>query len=332
VEVTAASPKQTTFSTLEEETIFFLKGFKLSGFINQTLFLPAIGKTIDNNASLQAMNTIKPLEIPFFFATPVTLLSNVLFCLLALFLLPTFTQATDYIVGPGDVIKITVYDHDDLKTTVRVTENGYIVMPLLGQVKVEGMKTSDVSDQISRLLADGYIINPQVNVFIEEFRSKKAVILGHINKPGIAELRGSATFLEIVSQAGGLKEGSGDTATIKRVQDGKQEVIVLNIKSLVEGGNISQNIIIQDGDTIYIAKGGTCYVTGEVNKPDAYPCDNAATVLNLIALAGGFTGKASHSSVRIIRLIDDTKTILKDVDLNTPVIANDIIVIPESFF
>lgn len=278
------------------------------------------------------MNNAKPLDLPLPSSTATNLLQKTVFFLLLLILFPTLTLANDYIIGPGDVLKITVYDHDDLKTTVRVAENGHIVMPLLGQVKVEGMKTSDVSDQLSRLLADGYIVNPQVNIFIEEFRSKKAVILGHINKPGIAELRGSATFLEIVSQAGGLKEGSGDTATIKRIQDGKQEVIVLNIKSLVEGGNISQNILIQDGDTIYISKGGTCYVTGEVDDPDAYPCDNEATVLNLIALAGGFTGKASRSSVRIIRLVDNTKTILEKVDLNTPVIANDIIVVPESFF
>lgn len=278
------------------------------------------------------MNTSKPFPPLLSSAARIPLLPNLLFCLLTLFFLPAISQADDYIIGPGDVLKITVYDHDDLKTTVRVTENGHIVMPLLGQVKVEGMKTSDVSEQLSRLLADGYIVNPQVNVFIEEFRSKKAVILGHINKPGIAELRGATTFLEIVSQAGGLKEGSGDTATIKRIEDGKQKVIAININSLVQGGNISQNILIQDGDTIYIPKGGTCYVTGEVDEPDAYPCDNDATVLNLIALAGGFTGKASHSGVRIIRMIDNAKTVLKDVDLNTPVVANDIIVVPESFF
>lgn len=265
-------------------------------------------------------------------ATPANLLQNILFCLLMIFLFPDISQAVDYIVGPGDVLKITVYDHDDLKTTVRVTENGHIVMPLLGRVKVGGMKTSDVSDQISRLLADGYIVNPQVNVFIEEFRSKKAVILGHINKPGLAELRGSTTFLELISQSGGLKEGAGDTATIKRTQDGKQEVIVLSVKALVEGGDLSQNILIQDGDTVYVSKGGMCYVTGEVKDPDAYSCDQETTVLKLIALAGGFTGKASQSSVRIVRLVDNKKTILEDVDLGSSVIANDVIVVPESFF
>ena len=255
----------------------------------------------------------------------------VLFCLL-LSILPTGSFAENYIIGSGDVLKIDVYDHEDLKKTVRVSNNGSIVIPFIGQVQVGGMTVPDVTRKLTRLLADGYIVNPQVNIFIEEFRSKKAIILGHINKPGIAELRGATTFLEIVSQAGGLKEGAGDTATIKRIKDGKQEVLIVNIKSMVEGGDLSQNILIHDGDTIYISKGGMCYVTGEVADPDAYPCNKDTTVLKLIARAGGFTGKASKSSVRIVRLVKSEKTILKDVDLNTSVLANDIIVVPESFF
>ncbi|MDO8946067.1 MAG: SLBB domain-containing protein [Desulfocapsaceae bacterium] len=255
-----------------------------------------------------------------------------LFCLFILITSHQTLWADDYIVGPGDVLRITVYDHDDLKTTVRITEDGFIVMPLLGQVKVGGMKTSDIAAELSRQLADGYTVNPQVNIFIEEFRSKKAVALGHVNKPGLIELRGTTTFLELLSQAGGLKEEAGDTATIKRSTDGKQEIIVVNIKTLVEGGDLSQNIPIQAGDTVFIPKGGMCYVTGEVDKPDAYTCDNQTTVLKLITLAGGFTGKASKSGIQIVRIVDTQKTILKDVEFDTPVLANDIIVVPESFF
>jgi len=129
-----------------------------------------------------------------------------------------------------------------------------------------------------------------------------------------------------------MKQDAGDTATIKRITGDSQEIIIVNVKSIMEGGDLSQNVQIHDGDTIYIAKGGMCYVTGEVADPDAYPCDNDTTVLKLIARAGGFTGKASKSSVRIVRIKDGEKVILKDVDHNTSVLANDILVIPESFF
>lgn len=255
-----------------------------------------------------------------------------LFWALLFTLHPTIVLAEDYLVGSGDVLKIDVYNNQDLQTTVRVTNNGNIVMPLLGQVMVGGMKISDVADKITRLLADGYIIAPQVNIFIKDYRSKKAVILGHINSPGLVELRGSTTFLEAVSNAGGFRAEAGDTATIKRISGNKQEVIVVNIKSMVEGGDISQNITIHDGDTIYIAKGGSCYVTGEVKQPNAYPYDQGTTVLKLITRAGGFTGKASKSSVNIVRLIEGEKTVLEDVDLHSEVLANDIIIVPESFF
>lgn len=247
-------------------------------------------------------------------------------------LFPTSGIAEDYIVGSGDVLKITVYNHNDLLTTVRVTDDGFIAMPLLGQVKVQGMNTSEITTELTKLLASGYIVNPQVNIFIEEFRSKKVVVLGHVNKPGLVELRGTTNFLEIMSQAGGLKDGAGETATIKRVKNGKQEVIVLNLKSMVEGGDLHQNIAIFDGDTIYISEGGTCYVTGEVSKPNGYPCAQGATVLKLITLAGGFTGKASKSGISIVRMVENKKTVLKDVELSTPVITDDIIVVPESFF
>ena len=259
-----------------------------------------------------------------------TLLLTVVFIFVLLF--PLSGIAEDYIVGPGDVLKITVYDHNDLQTTVRVTDDGFVAMPLLGQVKVQGMKTSEITKELTNLLANGYIVNPQVNIFIEEFRSKKAVVLGQVNKPGLVEIRGATNFLEIMSQAGGLKDGAGETATIKRVKDGKQEVIVLNLKSLVEGGDVNQNISIHDGDTVYISEGGKCYVTGEVSKPNGYPCTQGATVLQLITLAGGFTGKSSKSGISIVRIVDNQKTVLNDVEFNTSVMADDIIIVPESFF
>jgi len=264
-----------------------------------------------------------PFQTYLFFAT---------FCLTILLCFSTNSLADNYIVGSGDVLKIDVYDHPDLQKRVRVSNDGSIVIPFIGLVDVGGMSLTEVTQKLTTLLADGYIVNPQVNIFIEEFRSKKAVILGQVYKPGIAELRGATTFLEIVSQAGGLKEGAGDTATIKRTKDGKTEVLVVNINSMVEGGDLSQNILIHDGDTIYISKGGMCYVTGEVKNPDAYTCDNDSTVLKLIARAGGFTGKASKSGIDIVRIVNGEKTILNNVDHGTPVLANDVVVVPESFF
>ena len=251
---------------------------------------------------------------------------NVVFC--------SFHQAfsDDYIVGSGDVLSIKVFGQDNLGTTDRITENGFIIMPLLGPVEVGGLTIPKVSEKLSALLADGYLINPMVNVFVEEFRSKNAVVLGHVNTPGLLELSGPTNLLQLLSKAGGLKDGSGDTATIKRDHSGKKEVIVIDLVSLFEGGILANNITIQDGDTVFVSKGGMCYVTGEVDSPGAYSCKDDPTVLKLIALAGGFTGKASKSGINIVRVVDGKKNIIEDVDLQESLFPNDVIVVPEGFW
>jgi polysaccharide export outer membrane protein len=242
-------------------------------------------------------------------------------------------SAEDYFLGPGDVINITVYDNKDLDTLARVSDDGNIIMPLLGQVSVNGLSISLASERIAALLADGFIINPQVNIFVKEFRSKKAVVLGQVNRPGIIEMSGPITFLELISKAGGLASEYGETATIKRQKNSAGNgIITIDLNSLIEGGDVSQNTLIRDGDTIYVSKAGMCYVNGEVNRPDAYKCGDGITVLKLITLAGGFTGKASKSSVRIFRIINGEKTLYKNVELDTPVQPDDVIIVPESFF
>ena len=244
-----------------------------------------------------------------------------------------FSYSADYIVGPGDVLEITVYDHPDLQTRVRVDSGGTIVMPLLGQVEVAELTTGGVGEKIRALLADGYLVNPQVNVFVSEFRSKKVVVLGRINQPGLIELSGSISLLELISRAGGLEKDAGETATVKRKVDGADTIIPIDLESLIEGGDMSQNIAILDGDTVVISKAGMCFVTGEVNEPGSYPCGGGTTVLKMIALANGFTGKAAKGGVRIVRVVGDKKTVFKDVDLDTTLVYdNDVIVVPESFF
>lgn len=254
-----------------------------------------------------------------------------------IFLAPYFANASvkDYIVGEGDVLKITVYAHPDLTTTTRVEGDGTIFFPLIGQVKVAGLTISGISHKISALLADGYVISPQVTIFIEEFRSQKVTIMGQVNKPGLYELKGHTTFLEILSRAGDLSKDAGDKAIVKRKTaeaDAAEKVIVIDIKKLIEMGDISQNIPILDGDNIYVMKAGLFYVTGEVKKPDAYKHENGTTVIMALTRAGGFTDKASTGRVRIIRKIDGKETVINRVKMDDPVLPGDVIVVPESFF
>jgi polysaccharide export outer membrane protein len=243
-----------------------------------------------------------------------------------------FALGDDYQTGPGDVLNIIVYDNDDLKAKVRISDTGTIVMPLLGKIDIKKLTIDQITEKITRLLADGYLVNPQVNVFVEEYRSKKVVVLGSVRQPGIIELSGSITFLELISRSGGLDKDAGETATIQRKSSKGEKIIVIDLKGLIEKGDISQNATISDGDTVFVSKAGMCYITGEVEAPGTYPCGDKATVLKLVALSGGFTGKASKSGISIVRMVDNKKTVLKSVDLYTPLEHNDVLVVPESFF
>ena len=245
-----------------------------------------------------------------------------------------FTQ--DYLVGTGDVLRITVYDNEDLNTTVRVSGEGSVVLPLIKRVEVKGLSISEITEKLVTLYADGYLKNPQVNIFVEEYRGQKVVILGQINRPGLYELQGTTTLLELISKAGGMTNDAGESAVIKRKSDtqglDKQIEIMINMKALIEEGDISKNISIRDGDNIYISKVGLFYVTGAVTRPDGYRYQKNLTVLKAITLAGGFTGRAGKDKIKIQRTIGSETTTLDNVNPNELVLENDIIVVPESFF
>lgn len=252
------------------------------------------------------------------------------------FLVMSLTSlAQDYIVGEGDVLKITVYDHNDLTTIARVTGEGEILFPLIGQVKVGGLTVSKIVEKISKLLADGYVVEPQVSIFIEEFRSKKVVLMGQIDKPGLYVLNAQTTFLEILSKAGGLTKDAGDKAIIKRKSDnadGNEHKIIIDLKKLIEKGDLSLDMQIIDGDSIYITKAGIFFASGEVKKPDAYKYEEGLTVVKAITMAGGFTDKASTGRVKIIRKVDGQEKVIERVKMDEFILPDDVIVVPESFF
>jgi polysaccharide export outer membrane protein len=243
--------------------------------------------------------------------------------------------AQDYVVGEGDVLNISVYDNEDLRTTARVSGDGVIVIPLIGEVQVKGLTLSEIAQKIGTLLSDGYILNPQVNIFIQEFRSKKAFIMGEIARPGLYVLPGQTTFLSLLSQSGGLTKDAGEKAFIKRKgasPDALESTITVDMKGLIERGDTSQDIPIMDGDSVYISKAGVFYITGEIKTPASYKHEEGLTVIKAITKGGGFTEKASKGKVRIIRKVNGKEEVLEKVKMDEPVLADDVIVVPESFF
>jgi len=241
----------------------------------------------------------------------------------------------DYLVGQGDVLKVTVYDHPDLSSTVRVNNDGTINFPLVGTLQIEGISVSQVSERVANALAEGYIVNPQVAVFVEEFRSRKVIIMGQVKNPGLYELRGPTTLLELISQAGGLNPDAGETVSITRRQDaasGQEQMLKVDLKTLTQGGDSANDVAILDGDSIFVTQAGNVYVTGEVKRPNAYKFERGTSVIKAITMAGGFTELAAQGRVKIIRKSGGAENQLNNVPMHMLVLPEDVIVVPESFF
>ncbi len=267
-------------------------------------------------------------------------------------------MAQDYILGPGDLLKITVYENGDLTTTARISGNGMISVPLIGKIKVAGMTSGEAEQKIDRKFSQGYIIDPHVTVFVKEYKSKQVTILGEVAKPGVYKLTSNATILDMISKAGGLTDKAGNRIVIKRGKNNPAPAadapealpaanqtggaappghepgstyITLNLKDLMEKGDLAENLYVRDGDNIFVTKSGFIYVTGEVKMPGAYKFEEGTTVIQAIALAQGLTDKAAPGRTTLIRKVDGKDKKMR-VGMEFQLQPDDVISVPESFF
>jgi len=273
-----------------------------------------------------------------------------LICILLLLVMAVPLSASaqqEYVIGEGDLLRITVYDNPDLATEARVSGDGKITFPLIGEVMLNNRRVNEAEKVIATLLGDGYIVKPQVTIFIAEYKSKKVTVLGEVGKPGIVVLRGASTLMEVISDAGGLTLNAGDAIVITRKvisqatmsapekndkEALRNEVSVLvDTKRLFEDGDVTANVPVQAGDSIYVPKAAFVYVNGEVKTPGAYKITKGLTVLKAITIAGGFTIKASEGRTRIIRKTEKGEIRIK-AKFDDLVMPDDIIQVPESFF
>ncbi|MEZ4599279.1 MAG: SLBB domain-containing protein [Syntrophotaleaceae bacterium] len=244
-------------------------------------------------------------------------------------------EESDYRVGEGDVLQIMVYGNPDLTTTARVSGKGTILFPLIGEVGIDGLTISQVAQKVAGRLEKGYILNPQVSVFVQQFGSQKATIMGEVTTPGLYELSGVTTLMELISKAGGVTDDAGDTVTIRRknpATPNKDEVMTISLTNLMEKNDGGPKPTIRGGDSVFVAKAGVIYVTGQVKNPAAYKLEPGTSVIKAVTMAGGFTELASQRRIQIIRKIQGQEKLMEKVPLHTLVEPDDVIVVPESFF
>ncbi|UCH80558.1 MAG: polysaccharide biosynthesis/export family protein [Nitrospiraceae bacterium] len=239
----------------------------------------------------------------------------------------------DYILGPGDLIAIDVFQVDELKGTSRISTTGYIKLPLTGKIKIGGLTVAEAESAISEKLLR-YLQDPIVNVFVQEYRSQNVTVLGAVSNPQVYTVTRQNFLLDILSVAGGLTGEAGDICYIQR----KGETIIVNIRDLLIGGQVRLNIPIFAGDVVHVPAGGVFFVNGSVKSPGSFVMKGTTTLSQAISMAKGFDFNAKQNQIRIYRdsgkatmdIIEiDYKTILEEQSKDVVLQDKDIVIVPK---
>lgn len=251
-------------------------------------------------------------------------------------------SASDYLIGPQDVLTVQVYDQADLGGKYSVEADGTFSFPLIGRVKAGGQTLRGLEQDLKSKLADGYFRNPQVTVAIEQYRSQRVFVMGEVRQPGPVPLTGGMTLIEALARAGSTTStASGEVAIVRTSrgdvrgpvlpdQNSGSDVFRASIKEL-EGGALSQNLELRDGDTVFVPRAETVYVFGQVRAPGAYGVQANMTVLQALSLAGGVTEHGATGRIRVVRSEDGVKKEIK-LKLTDLVRPGDTVIVPERFF
>lgn len=211
-------------------------------------------------------------------------------------------SSVGYTVGPGDVLEVVVYRHDEISGEFPVKDDGTITFPYLDRVAVAGLTTAEVARKLETALEKDYYVDVQLQVDVAEYRSKPVTLIGEVAKPGTYYLKGRTTLTQLLAEAGGLEPSAGRSIELRRREKGKVggEVTVRLIprKELLTGG--IEDVVLEAGDVISVPPKAVYFVTGEVASPGQYELNPGETLMQALSRAGGL-GKFASSEVEIHR-------------------------------
>ncbi len=251
----------------------------------------------------------------------------------------------DYVIGAFDKIRIEVFEMKELETVRRVSKDGKISLPLLGELVVGGLTTQQAEDSLAQMLRDRELVKaPRVSISIEEYVSRRVYVSGAVNRPGAVELLGTKTLVEVLAESGGLSDRAGRRILIDRQFAPGDGRIEIDGGRLNEGDPMS-NVQMQPGDVVTVPyeEEIVVYVNGEVRNAGAqkFSRDEPVTVLRAVTSAGGASERANESKVKVLRRSTDgtqqvfkvnLKRVKRGTEEDLVLKGNDIVVVPASFF
>ena len=263
---------------------------------------------------------------------------------------------TSYILGPNDQITIRALQAEEISDkTYRLASDGDLTLPMIGRFKAAGLTAGQLESELASKL-EKYIRHPKVGVTVTEFHSQPVSVIGAVTTPGIVQLQGKKTLVEVLSMAGGLRNDAGQRVTITRRQEsgmlplsgarpdatGQFSIAEVRLKDLLEARKPEQNIAIQSNDIISVPRAETIYVLGAVNKAGGFVLNDRdnLSVLQALSLAGGLERTAAPQKAKILRINPgtakreevplDLKPIFSGKATDVALQPDDILFIPDS--
>jgi polysaccharide export outer membrane protein len=258
------------------------------------------------------------------------------FCMVSLIALATLPSAARaaYLLGPGDLLKITVFKNTDLTLDVRVSDAGSIGYPLIGAVPVSGLTLDAAEKKIAKMLQDGgFVVNPQISILLTQGFNDLVSVIGEVNKSGRYSTEQSGGHLSgVLASAGGISPVGSEVVTVTGERNGKPFRREVDIVKMSSSGNAADDIELLGGDTVFVKKQPLFYIYGQVQKPDQYPLHSGMTVMQALATGGGVTGKGTQRGIVRHRRDASGKVKEESVSLDDDVQDKDVIYVKESLF
>ena len=247
----------------------------------------------------------------------------------------TAANATpEYRLSAGDVVRISVFQNPDLSLETRVGDAGLISYPLLGSIRIGGTTVG----QAEKLIADGlrtgsFVRQPQVSLLVIQVRGNQASVLGQVNRPGrfpieTVDLRLS----DLLANAGGVASSGADLVTIVGTRDGKPFRKEVDLPAMFRDQNRSDDLLIVNGDTVYVDRAPLAYIYGEVQRPGPLRLERGMTVMQALATGGGLTQRGTEKGLRVHRRGPDGKVQIVQPSMDDPLREGDVVYVRESLF
>jgi len=237
-------------------------------------------------------------------------------------------------LGEGDSIRITVFQNPDLTTETRISERGTITFPLVGEISLAGLTPVGAEARIAEHLIKGkFVLKPQVSLNVVRVRSRQVSVLGQVARPGRYPLDDTSSNLtDILALAGGISPTGDDSVTVMVTRNGKTSKLEINVPTMYRTGDLSRNLELQNGDTIFVQRAPVFYIYGEVQRAGVYRLEPLMTVMQALSVGGGVTQRGTDRGLKIRRKTGDGKFQAIDAHLTDPVQPDDVIYVRESLF